>query len=278
MRCLRVWRTRRRNRKSSDGSTAPHDVAQKYSIFFRKTPEWLHIAYFCSIFDRFREKNQNILQKCVTSELLAPGSGSCATGPGNPGAWPLSFGHAPFFYAEDRETIKLTFRCETLIICFVFENFAYERFGSWVQKADRIDMITRSLREMNQAFFQTTRKCAEVHGITHIQFFVLKLLRKYPRIGLSELAAHMHASPSTISGVVDRLTQAELITRDRLEQDRRSLVIRLSPAGEELLARTEAMILERLSPLLEIPEDEIGHMLKVHQQIVHILKKIGEEN
>jgi DNA-binding MarR family transcriptional regulator len=65
--------------------------------------------------------------------------------------------------------------------------------------------------------------------------------------------------------------------RERPEQDRRSLVLRLSPQGEELLAGTEARIMERLSPLLDIPDEDIEHMLKVHQQMIQILKKICEE-
>ena len=144
-------------------------------------------------------------------------------------------------------------------------------------ETDRIDKIIRSLRELNQAFFQATRKYAEESGITHIQFFALRLLKQYPMIGLSELAIHMRASPSTVSGVVERLVQANLIMRERPEQDRRSLVLRLSPQGEELLAGTEARIMERLSPLLDIPDEDIEHMLKVHQQMIQILKKICEE-
>ena len=146
-----------------------------------------------------------------------------------------------------------------------------------MQEKERIYKIARSLREMNQAFFQATRKYAEMNGITYIQFLALRLIKQYPLIGLGELAVHMRASPSTVSGVVDRLVQAELIVRDRPEEDRRSLVIRLSPKGEELLSRAEEQILERLSPLMDIPEKDIDRMLKLHQQIIQILKKISEE-
>jgi len=147
-----------------------------------------------------------------------------------------------------------------------------------VGKDERTDRIIGSLRELNKAFFQATRKQIEENGITHFQYLVMKLLKKYPMIGLSELAGRMNASPSTVSGAVDRLVQAGLVIRERTEQDRRSLVIRLSPAGETLLGRTEAMIMERLSPLLEIPEEEISRMLEAHQQIIRILKKIGGES
>ncbi|WP_123040012.1 MarR family winged helix-turn-helix transcriptional regulator [Cohnella candidum] len=138
--------------------------------------------------------------------------------------------------------------------------------------------ITNSLRELNQTYFQTTRKEAEACGITQIQYLMLRLLKQYPKIGLNELSELMHTGASTASGVVDRLVQAGLIERDRLETDRRAVVLKLSPEGERLVEVTSERVLKRLSPLLSLSEEDIGHLLRIHAQIVHILQKAREDS
>jgi DNA-binding MarR family transcriptional regulator len=142
---------------------------------------------------------------------------------------------------------------------------------------EKIMSITTSLRELNQNFYQTTRKDAETCGVTQIQYLVLRLLKQYPLIGLNELSDLMHTGASTTSGVVDRLVQAGVILREKPPTDRRAIVLKLSPEGEELMERMGKRIMKRLSPLLQIPDEDIGHLLRIHGQIVSILQQAREE-
>ena len=142
-----------------------------------------------------------------------------------------------------------------------------------MEDQEKIVRITRSLRELNQSYYQATRKDAESCGVTPIQHLALRLLKQYPMIGLGELSDLMYTGASTASGVVDRLVRAGLIVRDRLKEDRRAVVLKLSAEGEELLARTSERILRRLSPLLELSEEDVGHLLRVHGKIIDILQK-----
>jgi DNA-binding MarR family transcriptional regulator len=137
--------------------------------------------------------------------------------------------------------------------------------------------IGESLRELNRLFFHTARMDAEICGVTPIQFMALRMLHKYPMIGLQELSQLMHTGASTASGVVDRLEKAGLILRKRAESNRRAIVLQLSPAGETLLAKADERIMKRLSPLKQLSDEDVEQLLRIHSKMIDILQKVREE-
>ena len=137
--------------------------------------------------------------------------------------------------------------------------------------------IGDSLRKLNQAFFQATRREAEACGVTPIQFLVLRILKKYPHIGLNELSELMYTGASTVSGIVERLVRAGLIKRERAEKDRRSVVLNLTSAGEELVVKAHERIMQRLSPLRQLSDEEVDHLLRIHETIIQILQQTRED-
>ena len=72
-------------------------------------------------------------------------------------------------------------------------------------------------------------------GLTTPQFRVLRQLRETPRRA-SELAAILGVTPGNLTGILDRLEDDGLLSRER-GLDRRSLNVCLTPAGEALLRR-----------------------------------------
>ncbi|MBW5444607.1 MarR family transcriptional regulator [Cohnella sp. CFH 77786] len=144
-------------------------------------------------------------------------------------------------------------------------------------RQQRIMQITRSMRELNQSFYHATRKDAEACGITQIQYLVLRALKQHPMIGLGELSDLIYTGASTASGVIDRLVQAGLVVRDRLEEDRRAVALKLSPEGEELLNRVGERMMKRLSPLLQLSEEDVGQLLRIQGQMVNLLQQAREE-
>ncbi len=161
--------------------------------------------------------------------------------------------------------------------CFVCELFGCEGWED-VDEQLPFSRIMNSLRELNQSFFQATRKDAESFGVTRTQLMAMKIVKQNPTISLGELSDRMHSSPSTASGIVDRLVQAGWIARDRPQQDRRSVVLKLTPEGERLLELTSERIMNRLSPLMQqLPEEDIQHLLRIHGQIVNMLQQARED-
>ncbi|MBA5688362.1 MarR family winged helix-turn-helix transcriptional regulator [Rugamonas apoptosis] len=75
------------------------------------------------------------------------------------------------------------------------------------------------------------------HGLSQTKFFVLLLLKRNPDgMGVGRLAEGVSVSSPTMTGIVDRLEQAQLCRREQDVNDRRAWVVRLLPAGEALLA------------------------------------------
>jgi DNA-binding MarR family transcriptional regulator len=97
----------------------------------------------------------------------------------------------------------------------------------------------------------------EVHplGVTGGQVSLLVQIKRKPGVGVRELASIERVSPAAISGAVDRLQRAGLISRRTDAADRRRQGLRLSADGERVLRAVKrrrtawlAARLEQLSP------------------------------
>ena len=74
--------------------------------------------------------------------------------------------------------------------------------------------------------------------LTLAQFDVMAQLARTPRGTTSTaLSRHLLVTAGNLTGIIDRLERDGLVTRTTLENDRRSVRIRLSPAGRRLMAR-----------------------------------------
>ncbi len=138
----------------------------------------------------------------------------------------------------------------------------------------QVSLIFRSFREVNQAFHHAIWKESEGFGLTPIQFFVLKTLCQHPRIRLSELAELVHIGNSAASGIVDRLVKLGAISRDRLETDRRSITLSLTEKGERLLKSASEVSMERLTPLLDLSDEDVEHLIRIHHLIARKLQTV----
>ena len=63
---------------------------------------------------------------------------------------------------------------------------------------------------------------------------------------LSKLAAALEVTPTNTTGIVDRLLEKELITRTESPDDRRVLLLRITPRGEQLVADLRQKRKERM--------------------------------
>lgn len=90
-------------------------------------------------------------------------------------------------------------------------------------------------------------------GITGGQATLLYLIHKSAGIGVRELADAEAISAPAMSGYVDRLEAAGLVTRTRSGVDRRRVGLTLTPAGERVLravrSRRTAWLAARLEAL-----------------------------
>jgi DNA-binding MarR family transcriptional regulator len=100
-----------------------------------------------------------------------------------------------------------------------------------------------------------SRKTLRDFGVTGPQIWALKTIEGARMLSMGDLAQGMHLHMSTVTGIIDRLEAAGLVTRERSASDARVMELRLTPKGKEILAKSPepprskvARRLQRLSP------------------------------
>lgn len=88
----------------------------------------------------------------------------------------------------------------------------------------------------------------------------------------------MRLGSSTVSGVIDRLVKAELVIRERPVNNRRTLVLKLSDKGEQVLEDADSAYRSYLSGLNDLDPEEMRVMLGAHRKIIKKLEEVRDEN
>ncbi|MGA3362059.1 MAG: MarR family transcriptional regulator [Solirubrobacteraceae bacterium] len=115
--------------------------------------------------------------------------------------------------------------------------------------------LANELRPILVRLARELRKETSHLGITGGQATLLWQVAENPGIGLRALAELEGIATPTVSGLIDRLQRAGLVTRERSQTDRRRIGLTITPAGSELLVAVRARRtvwladrLERLQP------------------------------
>ena len=109
------------------------------------------------------------------------------------------------------------------------------------------------------------------HGLTQAKFFVLLLLLRNPGgLSIAALAEGVNVTSPTMTRIVDRMEAAALCGRENDAQDRRAWVVRISPAGEALMAQAMPDHYTWVADLMShFDADE-------RQQIRHLMTKLSQ--
>jgi len=78
----------------------------------------------------------------------------------------------------------------------------------------------------------------EMAGLTHGQFAVLEALLHLGPLNQCDLARKLLRSGGNVTVVIDNLEKRGWVRRERQKEDRRMVVVRLTPAGRRLIADT----------------------------------------
>ena len=81
------------------------------------------------------------------------------------------------------------------------------------------------------ALDRTSKRMTSELGVTGPQRLVLRVVGLRPGISAGELAATLHVHPSTLTGVLQRLVEQRLVSREAYETDRRRVVLHLTARG-----------------------------------------------
>lgn len=121
-----------------------------------------------------------------------------------------------------------------------------------------------AIAELGGAFRRAFRSLRSLRGrdthrgdeIGHAQFELLIELYANGAMQAGELAEAVEASAATVSGMLDGLSEAELIERTRSEADRRIVVVKLTRRGRRKVEARKAVWQRRWQEALEGLDDE----------------------
>jgi MarR family transcriptional regulator, organic hydroperoxide resistance regulator len=141
-------------------------------------------------------------------------------------------------------------------------------------------MPTHSLTEILDAFRTLvhalqvgSRSSEERVGLTGAQLFVLEKLRNTVGMTVNELATATHTHQSTVSVVVSRLVEKELVSRVRSPMDARVQQLSITKKGISKLDRAPATVQEQLvSALKKLPTSERTQLALL---LKHVLMNAG---
>ncbi len=106
------------------------------------------------------------------------------------------------------------------------------------------------------------------------QYFLLGFLAQGPsRTGpqsltMTEIAAKMAHTTAAATGMVDRLEKLRYVLRARSSEDRRKIVVQITPAGAELVMRIRADMVDNLMEMMKsLESDEQVMWLQIYSKI-----------
>jgi DNA-binding MarR family transcriptional regulator len=109
-----------------------------------------------------------------------------------------------------------------------------------------LSAILDDLRRIVRVLRESSRAAERKLGVTGAQLFALRNLAGDPPLSLNQLAARTRTHQSTVSVVVRRLVERDLVKRAPSALDARRLELSLTRRGRALLARAPLAAQDRL--------------------------------
>ncbi|MFP4461227.1 MAG: MarR family winged helix-turn-helix transcriptional regulator [Thermotogota bacterium] len=111
-------------------------------------------------------------------------------------------------------------------------------------------------------------------GISQSQGLIIRTLMEHGDMKVSDIAKHLDLSNSTVSGIVDRLVEKEIVDRKRSEEDRRVVMISLAKSHCQPLKRHFEAMCNRLNSVMDYgSEQELDDIAVALEKLKKLLEK-----
>lgn len=82
-------------------------------------------------------------------------------------------------------------------------------------------------------------------GLTEQQWRILRALAEMEQMEPREICEHCHILSPSMTGVLSRMEEMGLITRERMPEDQRRVLVRMTPKSEQLVSELSPLIVEQ---------------------------------
>ena len=133
--------------------------------------------------------------------------------------------------------------------------------------------VVEALRRIIRAVDLYSRSLIQKYRLTGPQLVVLKAIADGHPSSIGEIARAVHLSQATVTGILDRLESRELVTRTRSLDDRRRVIVSLSPGAEEKLRSAPPLLQEHfMQRFLRLEEGEQEKILASLERVVSLME------
>lgn len=88
-------------------------------------------------------------------------------------------------------------------------------------------------------------------GVSMTQLHVMHMLERHGELPMSRLAEMLDVSLSAATGLVDRIEERGFVERIRVPNDRRIVLVRMTPSGQQMLDDVEVLRTEMMERILD---------------------------
>lgn len=111
-----------------------------------------------------------------------------------------------------------------------------------------------------------------------IRYYILKILEQKGTQSLTNISDALYFKKNALSQLLDRMVNDQLIERKTDADDRRKIILSLTPRGQEVLKEYENICIENLKKYaFTLPDNEKKEFLNAVETMVRILRKNRQE-
>jgi DNA-binding MarR family transcriptional regulator len=106
------------------------------------------------------------------------------------------------------------------------------------------DQVLVSLRQIIRAIDLHSKHLERESGLTGPQLLVIQSISQFDMVTAGQIAREVNLSQATVTTILDRLEKKAYVTRERSQEDKRKVLIRLTEAGELILKQAPTLLQE----------------------------------
>jgi len=134
------------------------------------------------------------------------------------------------------------------------------------------DSVMIALRKIIQAIDMNSKKLVKRVGLTGPQLVILQEISRLGEVTAGEIAQAVSLSQATVTGILERMEKRGLLTRQRSDQDKRRIMVRITKSGKQVIDIAPPLMQEAfVERFTNLQEWEQNMILSSLQRLVSIM-------
>src|SRR3712207_1891177 len=134
--------------------------------------------------------------------------------------------------------------------------------------------IAMLIRDINSKMNQKIMEELKTTGLTVPQITVIKLIAHHKELTVTELSERMSVTKATMSGILDRLENMDIIERVRSEEDKRMVYVKFSAEGFKMALQIKEIMNNCFKNIFKGIEEE--RLEGIEKQLISLVGIIEE--